>query len=174
MTRPASRLKAFTFWPVMLCLLAVDCATKDLAVEKLSPPNIPHPVIGQLVRLTLAYNPYAGMGLSLGEHSRVAFIIIATLMLCGLAVYYRRISRESGTVVIALALIGGGAAGNLIDRLRSSRGVVDFIDIGVGNIRFWTFNVADAGVFCGTVLLLLALMRADRSAGGDAPPVESG
>ena len=56
-----------------------------------------------------------------------------------------------------LALIAGGALGNLLDRLRSVRGVVDFIDVGIGDSRFWTFNVADSGVTCGAILLMLVL-----------------
>ena len=151
--------KAVAFWPVLLSLVAVDCATKELAVEKLSPAHIPHPIVGDVVRFTLAYNPRAAMGLSLGEHSRILFAVIAALMLVALVVYRRRIASQNGVTTIALALIGGGAAGNLLDRIRSSRGVVDFIDVGLGNARFWTFNLADAAVFCGTILLLLMLRR---------------
>jgi len=44
-----------------------------------------------------------------------------------------------------------------VDRIRSSAGVVDFIDVGVADVRFWTFNVADLGITIGAVLLLLAL-----------------
>lgn len=128
-------------------------------MRELSPANIPHPIVGDLVRFTLAYNQQAAMGLSLGDHSRAAFTIIAAAMLLGLAVYYRKLGRDDGTVAVALALIGAGAAGNMIDRLRSSRGVIDFIDIGVGNARFWTFNVADSAVFCGALLLFTALSK---------------
>ena len=99
------------------------------------------------------------MGLSLGPYSRVGFLLIAAIMICGVGYYYMKAPRHSGATALALALIAGGAAGNLIDRIRSPRGVVDFIDIGVGNARFYTFNVADAGVFCGTLLLLLVLSR---------------
>jgi signal peptidase II len=53
----------------------------------------------------------------------------------------------------ALGLIAGGALGNLLDRLRWDRGVVDFVDIGLGSVRFWTFNVADVGITCGAVWL---------------------
>lgn len=161
--------RALAFWPVLLSLLTLDCATKDLAVERLSPANIPHPVIGEVVRFTLAYNPDAAMGLSLGNFSRAGFIIVAIGMLCGLALFYRRLPDKSGIPAIAIALIAGGAAGNLLDRLRSPLGVVDFIDVGLGHARFWTFNVADAGVFCGTALLLLVLAREDpRVDGGGA------
>lgn len=148
----------------------LDCATKQLAVAKLEPPNVPHPVIGELLRFTLAYNPVAAMGLSVGGRSRVVFSAFALLMLCGLAFYHRRIAGEGCTAAIALALIGGGAAGNLLDRLRSSRGVVDFIDVGFGATRFWTFNVADAAVFCGALLLLLVLTRRDQVTREGLPP----
>jgi len=164
------KTKAVAFWPVLISLVAVDCATKQLAVDKLTPAHLPHPVIGDLLRLTLAYNPDAAMGLSGGGHSRIVFSLIAAVMLCGLRFYHRRIAGDGRTAAIALALIGGGAAGNLIDRLRSSRGVVDFIDIGFGAARFWTFNVADAGVFCGALLLMLALSRSEQVAKGGMPP----
>lgn len=156
------RIKVLTFWPVLLSLVVLDCTTKELAVDRLSPPHIPHPVLGDVVRFTLAYNPDAAMGLSLGAYSRIAFAAIAVLMLAALVFYRRRISGQTGVATIALALIGGGATGNLLDRVRSARGVVDFIDVGLGNARFWTFNLADAGVFCGTMLLLL-MMRGDRT-----------
>jgi signal peptidase II len=157
--RAMIRSKAIAFWPVLLSLVAVDCATKELAVDRLSPAHVPHPVVGDIVRFTLAYNPHAAMGLSLGEHSRILFAVIAGLMLTALVVYHRRISSQNGVTTLALALIGGGAAGNLLDRIRSSRGVVDFIDVGFGSARFWTFNVADSAVFCGTILLLLMLRK---------------
>jgi signal peptidase II len=64
---------------------------------------------------------------------------------------------------VALGLVTAGAIGNLIDRLRSDRGVIDFIDVGVEGWRFWTFNVADIGVSCGAVLLAIVLWREERS-----------
>jgi signal peptidase II len=154
--------RALAFWPVILGLLALDCATKNLAVENLSPANVPHPVVGEIVRFTLAYNKDAAMGLSAGEHSRIVFSVIAIIMLCLLAIYYQRLPKEGRLLPLAVALIAGGAGGNLIDRLRSPLGVVDFIDVGIGDARFWIFNLADAGVVCGAFLLLLVLVREDR------------
>jgi len=61
-------------------------------------------------------------------------------------------------------MILGGAFGNLIDRLRSGQGVVDFIDVGIGEHRWPTFNIADIGVSCGAVLLAWILWREDRAA----------
>jgi signal peptidase II len=169
-----SRSKAVTFWPVLLSLVVLDCTTKELAVDRLSPAHIPHPIVGDVVRFTLAYNRDAAMGLSLGAYSRIAFAVIAALMLAALVFYHRRMSGQTGVTTTALALIGGGATGNLIDRVRSARGVVDFIDIGLGDARFWTFNLADAGVFCGTLLLLLVVSWRHDQAGGKSPPATEG
>lgn len=52
----------------------------------------------------------------------------------------------------------------MLDRLRSERGVVDFIDIGLGSYRFWIFNVADMGVIVGATLLGVLLWQRDRAA----------
>jgi signal peptidase II len=68
---------------------------------------------------------------------------------------------------VALGLILGGAAGNLVSRMASARGVVDFIDVGWGAARFYLFNVADVGVCVGAGLLALVLWRApERVTGG--------
>jgi len=151
--------KALAFWPVLLSTFALDCATKKIAVDNLTPPHVAHPVIGNVLRFTLAYNPVAAMGLSLGQYSRVAFALLAIVTVCALGVYYPRISGGSRVAILALALIGGGAAGNMLDRVRSARGVVDFIDVGFGNARFYTFNIADAAVSFGAALFLLVMLR---------------
>jgi len=62
---------------------------------------------------------------------------------------------------LALGLVSGGALGNLIDRVRSSQGVVDFLDLGVGQWRWPTFNVADMAVSCGAIALAISLWRED-------------
>ena len=64
--------------------------------------------------------------------------------------------------ILALGLAWGGAAGNLIDRIRSPQGVVDFIDIGVRDWRFWTFNIADSAVTVGALVLAWSLSREER------------
>jgi signal peptidase II len=64
-------------------------------------------------------------------------------------------------MALALALVTAGAAGNLWDRLRSSRGVVDFIDVGFSDARFWIFNLADVAITIGALLLAYLLSRVD-------------
>jgi signal peptidase II len=76
---------------------------------------------------------------------------------------YRQTTPGDRWLAIGLGLVAGGAIGNLLDRIRSERGVVDFIDIGVGSHRFWIFNVADMGVVIGAGLLAFLLWRRDRN-----------
>jgi signal peptidase II len=155
--------KTKAFWPLLLLLVFADCTTKRLAEEHLVPEHVPHPVVGDVVRLTLAYNPDAAFSFSLGQHSRVGFTVLALGVLIALGSVYRSTPAQDKLQAAALALVAGGAIGNVMDRFRTVdgtyRGVVDFIDIGVGGWRFWTFNLADVGVTCGAVLLALLLLR---------------
>ena len=154
--------KAAVFWPLVSLLVLADCTSKQVAVERLEPEHVPHEVIGEVVRFTLAYNQGASFSVSLGEHSRWILAVLALAVLTVLMVQYRRAAPHDSTLALALAFIVAGASGNLLDRIRSPRGVVDFIDIGVGEMRFWTFNLADVAVFCGAVMLAHLLIRRDR------------
>jgi signal peptidase II len=164
--------KAKAFWPLLFLLVFADCTTKRLAEEHLVPEHMPHPVVGDVVRLTLAYNPDAAFSFSLGQHSRVGFTVLALGVLVALGSVYRSTPAQDRLQAAALALVAGGAIGNVMDRFRTPggtyRGVVDFIDIGVGGWRFWTFNLADVGVTCGAILLALLLLRR-----GDRSPVQA-
>lgn len=145
------------FWPLALTLLVADCATKRAAEQNLQIGE-PYPLVGEVVRFTLSYNQNAAMGIELGGEQRrlvLSLLTITALVVLGFLYYSSRPSERLR--VIGVALVIGGAVGNLYDRLRSSAGVVDFIDVGVRSVRFWTFNVADMGITVGAVFLLLAL-----------------
>jgi signal peptidase II len=164
--------RARIFWPLVVTVLLTDCTTKELAEAYLQPEHVPHAVVGDVVRLTLAHNPYAAMGLGLGPYSRVAISLFVVGAIVLLARLYRQTPPGSRLQAAALGLIMGGALGNLTTRIVSRAGVTDFIDIGVGDWRFYTFNVADIGVFCGALLLLRAMGTAPPAAagaGGDPP-----
>jgi signal peptidase II len=164
------RSKARWFWPLALALLATDCATKRVAEHRLAVGE-PHPMVGEVVRFTLSYNTNAAMGFHLGGDSRrlvLSGLSIAALLVLGLL--YHRARPADRLRVIGVALVAGGALGNLIDRIRSSAGVVDFIDIGVSHLRFWTFNVADMGITIGAVLLMVALGWRGRRSGLSGSP----
>jgi signal peptidase II len=149
------------FWTAAICVVALDVVTKILAASRL-PLHVPKQIIGNVVRFTLAFNPGAAFSMSLGENSRYIFGAFALVALVILWRLYRTSRPGDVARVLALGLAWGGAAGNLIDRFREPRGVVDFIDIGVGDVRFWTFNVADSAVTIGALMLALVLWKEDR------------
>jgi signal peptidase II len=151
--------RARVFWPILVTLLIADCTTKELAETYLAPEHTPHAVAGSVVRLTLSHNPGAAMSLSLGPYSRIGFSLAALLAVIILVRLYLATPATGRSRAAALALLVGGAAGNLLNRLMSPRGVIDFIDIGVQSWRFWTFNLADAGITVGAALLLRVLWR---------------
>lgn len=160
--------KAYIFWPILITVYALDFITKRLIEAYIGQAHVPHRVVGDFIRFTLAYNKDAAMGLSLGGYSRIGFTLTATAVLIVLGVLYRRTPNEERSSVLALALITAGALGNLTDRLLSSRGVVDFIDVGIGTSRFYTFNVADSAVFCGAILLAIVSLQAEKKEKADA------
>ena len=160
------RSKPGIFWGVTGSVLLLDAFTKVLAVDRLMPAYLPRPIWGEAVRLTLVYNPGAAFGLHLGPNSRWIFIALTFVALLVLARLYLDTPLASRQRTLALALVTGGAVGNLLDRLKTARGVVDFIDLGVGAWRWPTFNVADIAVTTGSVLLAVVLWNSD-----DAPAV---
>jgi signal peptidase II len=158
------------FWPVLLVVTMTDVVTKNFAEHLLTPQRVPHDVLGDRMRLTLVYNPGAAFGLHLGAQSRFIFTALTLVALVILARLYRATGRGDVQRTLALALVCAGAVGNLLDRLRSDLGVVDFLDIGWGDTRWPTFNVADMAVTLGAMLLAWVLWREDRAlADRDAP-----
>jgi signal peptidase II len=155
------------FWTAAIIVVVLDVITKTLAVKYLT-PHVPTELVGNAVRFTLAFNPGAAFSMSLGSFSRYIFGALSAAALVILLRLHQiwRVSTVSASEYmwrsLGLGLAWGGAAGNLIDRFRSPRGVVDFIDIGFGDVRFWTFNVADSSVTVGAVLLAWILWREDR------------
>jgi signal peptidase II len=157
-----SRSNAALFWPVLLVVLAFDVVTKAIA-ERTLLRGIPEEVFGNAVRLRLVYNPGAAFGLDLGPQSRWIFAALTIVALVILARLYRSTPAGHYARAAALALVCAGAVGNLIDRVRSFFGVVDFIDIGIGDTRWPTFNVADMAVSVGAGLLAWVLWQEDQS-----------
>ena len=119
--------------------------------------GVPVPVIGDLVRITVSHNHGALFGLFQG--SAILFGL-ASLCVIGIIVWYEARAGSSLLVSLALGLLVGGAIGNLADRLLLGY-VVDFVDAGIGSLRFYTFNIADSAISCSILLLiLLALLPA--------------
>jgi signal peptidase II len=153
-----------SFWIIVAVVTLIDFVTKAIAAERLVPRHVPHNVIGDVVRFTLAYNPGAAFGMHLGPASRWIFAALSVVIVVVLLRATADLTRDSKLAAFGVPVVIGGAIGNLLDRIRLRDGVVDFIDIGIGDVRFWTFNVADSAVTIGAVCLVLALWRQDQDA----------
>jgi len=168
------------FWTVLVVVVVADIITKALAISSLAPQRIPHELLGNAVRLTLVYNPGAAFGLHLGQYSRWIFMALTVGALFILGRLYKATRDGELLRTFAISLVCAGAVGNLIDRVRSSQGVVDFIDVGFGDTRWPTFNVADMAVSTGAFLLAWVLWgeenadsELESAAAETAPPVSS-
>jgi len=104
-----------------------------------------------IFHITYIENPGAAFGLFANQ--RVIFIVAAALVIAAACLMYRRLMSEKVIVRWGVALLLGGAAGNLIDRVRIGC-VIDFLDF-----RIWpVFNIADIGICIGVALLMYALL----------------
>lgn len=157
--------KARLFGGIVGAVLVVDIATK-LVVQRTFRLAQQVELLGDWVRLTYIYNPGAAFGIYLGEYSRIIFLVLSLVALGALLAMYWVTPARDRVRLAAIALVCGGAVGNLIDRVRSPRGVVDFMDIGIGTTRWPVFNVADVAVTTGAILLALSLWREEH---GEVP-----
>lgn len=130
-------------------VVVLDQLTKAWLVSRLAPGEVVE-VVGDAVRLTFNQNSGALFGLF---RDQALLFGLLSLGVIGLIVAYHGRSRRSLYLSIALGLLLGGALGNVTDRLRLGY-VVDFVDIGIGDLRWYTFNVADAAVSTAIVLLV--------------------
>lgn len=141
--------------PILLVVLALDIVTKAWIVRTM-PLYDRRPVLGDFFRLTYTHNPGAAFGIDIGEHSRIFFLVLSLVALGVLFVIYRGTPSWDRLRIVALSLVAGGALGNILDRIRYERGVVDFLDFGIGDSRFPVFNIADSAVTVGATLLLIS------------------
>jgi len=149
-----SRLKQPWLWAVLV--LTLDFISKRLVLAHEEALHARIHVIGDLARFAYVRNPGSAMGLfPVGRGILVGVSLLTTFFLFYL---YRMTVPVLKVRKTAMAIILGGALGNLIDRIFYGGLVVDFIDLGIGNHRFYTFNVADMGVTIGGVILFLCLL----------------
>lgn len=163
-TAPTMRGKLGLYIGVVGVTVVLDIITK-LIVQRTLRFGVPVPVWGDFFRLTYIFNPGAAFGLNLGGYSRMVFMTLAMVMVVVLFNMYRSTPASDRLRLLAIAAVTGGAIGNLIDRIRSHRGVVDFLDFGLGEQMRWpVFNVADIAVTTGAVLLAISLWREETEA----------
>lgn len=151
------------FLLLSLAVLALDQWSKWL-VEAHLPAGAAHPVIPGFFHLVHVRNTGVAFGLlATGSGAgRWWLIAVGLLALAAVATYFAVLRRPERSVMTALALLMGGAAGNLLDRLFETRGqgaVTDFVDLQVAGWHWPAFNVADSAITLGLVLLAVEVAR---------------
>jgi signal peptidase II len=142
-----------------IVIVALDQLTKAVVREAL-PLHTSVTVIPGLIDFTHVRNTGAAFGILNAADFRfktAAIVFIAVLALVGVGLYSSGLARDQLLARIGLALIIGGAAGNLIDRVFIGS-VVDFVDVYWRSYHFWAFNVADSAITVGAGIMILDML----------------
>ena len=157
-------------WPIFLGLAAAvvvaDQLTKAWIASTLA-PGASMAVVGDTLRLVHGQNNGALFGLF--RDNAVLFGVISVAVV-GLIVAYHARAGRSPYLSVALGLLLGGALGNMTDRLRLGY-VIDFVDAGIGSLRWYTFNVADTAISAAILMLIVLAIRPSL---GDPQPIGRG
>jgi len=148
--------------PLSFAVIALDQLVKALVVSRLAPYQPVH--VLPVLDFTLMYNTGAAFSFLAGGSGwqRWLFMVLAAVVGVAILIWLRRLkARTQGLLACALALILGGALGNVIDRMRLTH-VVDFISAHWKDAYFPAFNVADSAITIGAALLVLDAWRESR------------
>ncbi len=150
---------------IMLAIIAVDQATKQLVTKSLSLENT-RDIIKGFLRLWHVRNSGAIWGFFSGHDGGIIPRVITVLAVAALLIvawFFLRADAGRGArlELFSYAFILGGALGNIIDRLRLGY-VVDFLDVYVKSWHWPTFNAADSCITIGVLLLAFSLLRGER------------
>jgi signal peptidase II len=141
------------FSGIAFAVVVLDQVSKAWVIANIAPGSSVQ-LVGEFLRLIHSKNNGALFGL-FGSSAPV--LAVASVVVISLIVWYHARSGRNLLISVALGLLLGGAIGNLIDRLRLGY-VVDWVDGGIGSIRFWTFNVGDAAISVALLLLLASVL----------------
>ena len=142
-----------------MVIVSVDQATKAMVKQAL-PLHDSVTIIPGVIDFTHVLNSGAAFGILNGvdfPFKTVAIAVIAMAALVGVGLYAASISHHQLVARVGLALILGGAAGNLIDRVLFGS-VVDFVDVYWRSHHFWAFNVADSAISVGVAIMILDML----------------
>lgn len=138
-----------------------ELASRDIPTGQ---PGGPTEVIGEYLRIAKTYNDGAIFGLF--DAIAPVMALLSLLVITGITWYqWRHGASVSPLVTLGLGLLLGGAVGNLIDRVRIGQ-VIDFVDMGIGSSRWYAWNISDAAVFIGILVLFAAALLGDRAMPG--------
>lgn len=164
--------RAFAFWMLLsLGILLLDQASKQLISQLLEPCNrgCESIVLLPVFQLVLVHNEGAAFSLlsDAGGWQRWLFAAVSSAVSLFLVIWLRRLGPSQQQLALALALVLGGALGNLLDRLLLGY-VVDFLLVHYGNWYFPAFNFADASISVGVLLMLLDVFSPEEPQDGHA------
>jgi signal peptidase II len=158
----SGRARWLLFAGLAAAVFVLDQLTKAWITANIDPTQ-PTQVVGDLVRLIITHNTGALFGLF---RDQAILFALASMGVIALIVVYHGRSGRNTLLSVALGLLLGGAFGNLADRLRLGY-VLDFVDAGIGDLRFYTFNLADSAISLSLLLLLLLAFRPSLGAAAD-------
>jgi signal peptidase II len=164
-------IRRLTYLFVSLAVVLFDQVSKGMVAERI-PLHSSVTVIQGLFDLTHVRNSGAAFGLFAGIDSPLRTVLLNTVafvVFFAVLVYAWRTSVDSTRLQIGLALILGGAVGNLVDRVRAGS-VTDFLDFYLGSHRWPAFNVADSAITIGVLLLAWDIWRPREAAAETTPP----
>jgi signal peptidase II len=163
-TTQPSFLRRFELWlPAVIVLL--DQVSKAI-VRRTLPLHESVSVIPGIMDFTHIRNTGAAFGFLNGvdfPFKTIVIAIVATAALIGVALYAAGLAHHQTLARVGLALIIGGAAGNLIDRVIAGS-VVDFVDVYWRSYHFWAFNVADSAISIGVAIMILDMIGGNKHA----------
>ncbi len=149
----------FLYLLIPFLIILLDQATKLLILNNFAEGEAVS-IIGDLLYFQFVYNEGGAMGTNLGPSWLYTILTLAALVL--IIRYFITDKSDGVSIKLPLALIFGGAVGNLIDRIRFGK-VIDFIDVDIpdmpfiGITRWWTFNIADAAITCGLAIFVIGI-----------------
>lgn len=152
-----------TYLLLALAVLGLDQWTKWL-VERHLPLGTSQEIVRGWLHLSHLRNPGVAFGMFADHGASGGAWLLAILGVAAIAVvtiYFRRAERDDVWLLSALALVLGGAVGNLLDRVATGA-VTDFVGVYLGSYRWPDFNVADSAISVGLVLLVLDSLRSPR------------
>jgi signal peptidase II len=143
---------------LLLMTVACDQATKHVAASSFI-DVIPYTLVGGFVELLYSENPGAFLGLGADFHHSTRFWLFTVGVGGLLLVFSARLFQAKRPVeLVGWSLVIGGGASNLIDRVLRDGRVVDFLRIGIGDLRTGIFNVADAAIVIGLACLFASAL----------------
>lgn len=159
-------------YALALLVFILDQLSKYWVLNLLDLPRRVSVEVLPVLNLTMVWNRGVSMGLFQADSPFGRWLLTGVTALIALMIaawLWRETNRMQS---IALALVLGGALGNIVDRIRFGA-VADFIHLHAGGWSFYVFNIADAGITVGVALLLLtSLQRAERRSPAETGPIK--